>query len=126
MSNNRTLDQLEKAPKILERGVTFQGHLNGMDNYIVHGTVVGDSDVHGALMLGPQSHWKGNVVADVVVLRGAVEGNVTARVKLEVRDTAKIAGNLESPLIAIAAGARIQGQLAQDSCITRFVERRNR
>ncbi len=126
MTKNRTLDHIEKVPKTLGQEVTFQGHLEGMENYIVHGKVVGDSDVHGVLMLGPQSHWKGNVIADVVVLRGAVEGNVTARVKLEVRDTARVAGNLESPLIAIAEGARIQGQLAQDSHVTRFVERRSR
>lgn len=126
MSKNRTLDHLEKVPTILSRDVVFTGHLEGMDNYIVHGEVVGDSDVNGAIMLGPQSRWKGNVTADVVVIRGAVEGNVTARVKLEVRDTAQVAGDVFGPIIAIAEGARINGRLPADSCITRFTERRNR
>ena len=126
MAKNRTLDQLEKIPTTLNRDVVFTGHLEGMDNYIVHGEVVGDSDVHGAIMLGPQSRWKGNVTADVVVIRGAVEGNVTARVKLEVRDTGQVAGDIFGPMIAIAEGARISGRLPVDSCITRFTERRNR
>ena len=126
MTKNRTLDHLEKIPTTLNRDVVFTGHLEGMDNYIVHGEVVGDSDVHGAIMLGPQSHWKGNVTADVVIIRGAVEGNVTARVKLEIRDTAEVAGDIFGPLIAIAEGARITGRVPADSCITRFTERRNR
>lgn len=126
MAKNRILDHLEKVPTTLSRDVVFTGHLEGMDNYIVHGEVVGDSDVHGAIMLGPQSRWKGNVTADVVVIRGAVEGNVTARVKLEVRDTGQVAGDIFGPMIAIAEGARIGGRLPADSCITRFTERRNR
>ena len=126
MANNRTLDQLEKTPTVLNRDIVFTGHLNGMDNFIVHGAVVGDSDVHGAIMLGPQSHWKGNVTADVVIIRGAVEGNVTARVKLEVRDTGSVAGDVFGPMIAIAEGARINGSVPTDSYITRFTERRNR
>ena len=126
MAKNRTLDHLEKIPTTLNRDVVFTGYLEGMDNYIVHGEVVGDSDVHGAIMLGPQSRWKGNVTADVVIIRGAVEGNVTARVKLEIRDTAEVAGDISGPLIAIAEGARITGRVPADSCITRFTERRNR
>lgn len=126
MAKNRTLDHLGKIPTMLDRDVVFTGHLEGMDNYIVHGEVVGDSDVHGAIMLGPQSRWKGNVTADVVVVRGAVEGNVTACVKLEVRDTGQVAGDIFGPIIAIAEGARISGRLPADSCITRFTERRNR
>lgn len=126
MAKNRTLDHLDKIPTILNRDVVFTGHLEDMDNYIVHGEVVGDSDVHGAIMLGPQGRWKGNVTADVVIIRGAVDGNVTARVKLEVRDTGQVAGNVFGPLIAIAEGARIDGRVQADSCITRFTERRNR
>lgn len=126
MAKNRTLDHLEKTPTVLNRDVVFTGYLNGMDNFIVHGDVVGDSDVDGAIMLGPQSHWKGNVTADVVIIRGAVEGNVTARVKLEVRDTGTVAGDVFGPMIAIAEGAHINGRLPADSCITRYTERRNR
>lgn len=61
-----------------------------------------------------------------MIIRGAVEGNVTARVKLEVRDTATVAGDVFGPMIAIAEGARIDGSLPTDSYITRFTERRNR
>ena len=126
MTKKRTLDQLNKLPTTLNHSVVFQGKLQGMDNFIVHGEVIGDSDVQGTIMLGPDSHWKGNVTADVVVIRGAVEGNVTARVKLEVRDTGRVAGDVFGPLITIAEGAKIKGRLPLDSHVTRFVERRNR
>lgn len=126
MTKNRTLDQLNKVPTTLSHSVVFQGKLQGMDNFIVHGEVIGDSDVQGTIMLGPDSRWKGNVTADVVVIRGAVEGNVTARVKLEVRDTGRVAGDVFGPLITIAEGAKINGRLPLDSHVTRFVERRNR
>ena len=126
MARERTLDQLQKLPTTIDREVVFVGNLQGRDNYIVHGRVVGDSDVAGMIMLGPQSHWKGNVVADVIVVRGEVEGNITARTKLEIRPTARIAGDIAGPVIAIAEGASVSGRMPNDSHVTRFIERRQR
>lgn len=124
MKNQRVLDGIKKVPTTLKQGLVFVGNLEGRDNFIVHGAVVGNSDVDGALMLGPHSTWRGNIAADVVVIKGKVQGNVTARLKLELRETAVVIGNLASPLVAIARGAKVQGRVAQDSCVTHFVERR--
>jgi len=124
MSKRRSLDNLDKFPTTVGREAVHVGLFAGRDNYVVHGQVHGDSDIEGALMIGPDGLWVGNITADVVVVKGRVEGNIQARFKLEVRPSARIKGNLSGPLIAVAEGAVVQGRVSADSIVTRFTDRR--
>lgn len=124
MSKRRSLDSLEKVPTTVGREAVHVGLFAGRDNYLVHGRVHGDSDIEGVLMIGPDGLWVGNVTADVVVVRGCVEGNIQARFKLELRPGARVKGDLSAPLIAVAEGAVVQGRVSPDSILTRFTDRR--
>ena len=126
MTKRRTLDGMRQLPSTIARDQAYVGNLLGKDNFLVQGEVRGDSDVEGVVMLSQNCHWRGNVVADTVVVRGRVEGNVTARFKLELRSTAHVSGYISSPLIAVAEGAVVQGGISRDSMISRFKERRTR
>jgi cytoskeletal protein CcmA (bactofilin family) len=124
MTRRRSLDHLDKVPTILGHGVKHVGLLDGRDNFVVHGRVDGDGNIDGVLMIGDAALWVGNIEADMVIVKGRVEGHIRARFKLEVRSSARIKGDLSSPLIAIADGAVVQGKVSPDSIITRFSERR--
>lgn len=124
MSRRRSLDQLGKLPTILGREVVHIGALSGQEHYVVHGRVQGNGDIDGALLIGPDGVWIGDITADNVVVKGRVQGNIHARFKLELRPSARIRGDLTSPLIAIAEGAVLEGRVSPDSIVTRFRERR--
>lgn len=124
MSRRRSLDQLENTPTILGREVVHVGVIEGRDNYVVHGRVEGNCDLDGVLLIGPHCLWIGNIKADTVIVKGQVEGSIRAHFKIEVRPSARIKGDLSSPLIAVAEGAVVQGRTSADSIITRFTERR--
>lgn len=124
MTKRRVLDNMRQLPSTIAREQAYIGNLQGKDNYLVQGEVRGDCDVEGAMMLAQGCRWQGNVVADTIVIRGRVEGNVTARFKLELRSTAHVSGHVSSPLIAVAEGAVVQGNISRDSMVTHFKERR--
>jgi len=124
MSQRRSLDHLQKVPTILGREVVHVGVIEGRDNYVVHGRVEGNCDLDGVLLIGPDGLWIGNITADTVIVKGRVEGGIRAHFKIEVRPSARIKGDLSSPLIAVAEGAVLQGRISPDSIITRFTERR--
>jgi cytoskeletal protein CcmA (bactofilin family) len=124
MAKKRTLDRIQQAPTLLEGQSVFVGNLHGKKDLFVRGKVLGDCDIQGMVLLGPDSYWLGNIVADNVIINGTVEGDVTARVTLEVRGAARIQGNLTSPSIAISKTAKINGALSHNRSITRFNERR--
>ncbi|HJW80634.1 MAG TPA: polymer-forming cytoskeletal protein [Acidiferrobacterales bacterium] len=125
MSRRRSLDHLQKVPTILGREVVHVGVIEGRDNYVVHGRVEGNCDLDGVLLIGPDCLWIGNITADTVIVKGRVEGGIRAHFKIEVRPSARIKGDLSSPLIAVAEGAVLQGRVSPDSIITRFTERRS-
>jgi cytoskeletal protein CcmA (bactofilin family) len=125
MSRRRSLDNLQITPTILGREVVHVGMIEGRNNYVVHGRVEGDCDFDGALLIGPDCLWIGNIKADTVIVKGRVEGCIRAYFKIEVRPSARIKGNLSSPLIAVAEGALVQGRVSPDSMITRFTDRRS-
>lgn len=124
MSRRRSLDHLQVVPTILGREVVHVGVLQGQNNYVVHGHVKGDCDLDGVLLVGPECLWVGNIKADTVIVRGRVEGRIHAHFKLELRPTARIKGDVSSPLIAVADGAVLQGKVSPDSILSRFTERR--
>ena len=79
-----------------------------------------------AVVLAAGAFWKGQLVADYVKVAGKIEGDVTARTKLELEATAVVTGDLASPVIAIAEGAVYEGTIRRprSTQVTRYVERR--
>lgn len=106
-------------------GSLFDGVLAGDDNYIVYGTVKGDGDLRGSLVLKEGSHWKGNIKATHVIIAGEVHGDVTGLVKVELLPTAHVHGAVSGPLIAVAEGA-VHGRIrtSKKTRVVRYTERR--
>ena|SRR5712692_4691466 len=126
MTKNRTLDQIQQAPTLLGGRAVRIGNLKGKEDLFVRCKVVGDCDIQGMVLLSPGSYWLGNITADVVIINSTVEGNVTARIKLELRDAARVRGTLTSPMIAISQGAKVYGDRPYDGLVSHFSERRLR
>jgi cytoskeletal protein CcmA (bactofilin family) len=107
-------------------GLLFQGELRGAGNYLVQGEVVGDGEVEGVVALDAGAYWRGRVTADYVQIAGKVDGDIVARSKIELRETAVVTGDLSAPLIAIAEGAVYQGTInrPRKTQVTRYRERR--
>lgn len=122
----RTLDEDLKFNTQIGEGSVFEGVVRGSGHYSISGKVIGDCDIGGVLKIQEQGFWLGSILADVVVIAGMTEGNVTARSKIELLSSGRVAGNLEAPAIAIDEGAEFDGQvkMAKGENITRFKERR--
>jgi cytoskeletal protein CcmA (bactofilin family) len=124
----RMLDRIEGFDTVIGPESIVAGTFRGKDNLLVHGRVTGQSDLNGTFMLAAGGEWLGDIVADNVVIAGQVEGDVTARTRLELAATARIRGKLRSPAIAIAEGAVYEGRvdMARDTQLTHYNERRTK
>lgn len=124
--NRRALDQIEFATTIGEHSV-YRGDLTGGDNYLIKGQVRGKCDIEGHLVLWPTARWTGDIAAEHVVIAGEVVGDVYASVKLELKSTARIRGNITSPVIAMAQGALYDGEIRMRPRpqLVRFNEKRS-
>lgn len=109
-------------------GASFQGVMLGTGNYLIQGEVVGDGEIEGTVVLAPGAYWKGNLNADYVRIEGKLEGDITARSKIELTSTAVVTGNLSARLIAIEEGSTYQGTInrPRKTQVTRYSERRGK
>lgn len=127
MKNKRRIaDTVKRSSSIICEGSVLAGSLSGEDDYIVYGKFDGKCDLKGALILQKPGRWKGNIVAEDVVISGTVEGDVKARNKLELTSTARITGNITGDTIAIAEGAVFEGKISmtKKDDVSYFEERR--
>ena len=123
----RTLDSVKQFTTLVGSGTRLTGVLRGSENCIVNGTVEGDCEIDGMLVLGEQGHWHGNISAATAIISGEVAGDITVSDKLELSATARITGNIASPVVAMAEGAIHQGGIKMtrtDGSVSSFQEKR--
>ena len=107
----RTLDSVMRFTSAIGENTTINGQFSGGENIMVRGTVKGDSDIKGMIVIMASGCWIGHLVADVIVVGGRVEGNIEAREKLEIVAGGHIVGDVCSPVISMETGAIHEGRL---------------
>jgi cytoskeletal protein CcmA (bactofilin family) len=89
----------------------------------INGRVEGTIEVRDQdLTLGPDADVRADIVASTVTIHGAVIGHVRASVKVDIRATGRIEGDVIAPRIVIADGAVVCGRvdtLAETSDLTK-------
>ena len=92
----------------------FKGELSAGEDLVIHGQVEGTVGPAPRVTIGPESHVKAGVNADVIVVEGRVDGDLKAKVSITVRPKANVRGNLEAPVINIAEGATFNGGIKME------------
>ncbi len=107
-SNDRR-DQGRSPTSLLSHGLTIEGNLSTDGDVQLDGMVRGDV-VCKTLTVGLQGAVVGAVTAELVRLRGRVEGRISAAV-VELAASAAVAGDIVHESLAIEAGARVDGHV---------------
>lgn len=97
---------------VIARGVTLEGNFQAQGDVVVEGRVKGSLSTTGALTVGTEAVIEAEVKAADASVAGTIQGNVTVSNRLELRPTAKIVGDVSTQVIAIEAGASLQGRLS--------------
>lgn len=105
-----TIDSLIGATTRMEGDVVFTGGLR-IDGH-VRGDVIASEDVAGLLVIGESGRVDGNIVAQHLIVNGAIQGTVTVSGLVELQPKAKVSGELRYRSIEIHRGAVVEGILA--------------
>ena len=123
----RVRDQASGKATLINEGCRISGEISGNGDFVVNGEVVGDCDIKGTLSLAGNGYWQGKIRAANVIVAGHIEGDITARGKVEITDTARIQGTVTGEAIAVAEGAVVEGVMKTtgQSEPLEFVEKRD-
>ena len=95
------------APSIVSADLEIVGNLTTSGEVQLDGSIEGDITCE-KLMVGERACITGRVLADHVVIRGKIIGNVKAK-NVELAKTAHVVGDIWHDTLAIDAGAFLEG-----------------
>jgi cytoskeletal protein CcmA (bactofilin family) len=94
------------------KSVVVKGEISGNEDLYVDGEVRGSIELRDhSLIVGPNGKVDANVIAREIVVHGALNGNVQAADKIEIRKTGSILGDLTTARIIIEDGAYFKGSI---------------
>jgi cytoskeletal protein CcmA (bactofilin family) len=92
------------------KALLIQGHITSTENLTIDGRVEGTIELGDhSLTIGAGASVQADLVAQTIVVSGAVAGNVKASVKVDLHATASVTGDIASPLLVMADGAVVTG-----------------
>ena len=122
----RLADRLGMSPTVISESTTVVGDVETRGPLMVSGHVRGDGRIGGTLSMSKSAEWQGDIAAKQAVLAGKVTGKIVIEEKLEISASAVITGEIVAKVLAIANGARIEGEVTVTSgkAILKFDEKR--
>ncbi len=93
----------------LDRGTRISGKLSFDEAARIDGQVDGEITAKESLVVGETAVITAQISAVSVVVAGKVSGDISATQRLEIRPSARVVGNLSSPILVIHEGATFEG-----------------
>ncbi|HQT63781.1 MAG: hypothetical protein B7Z75_02030 [Acidocella sp. 20-57-95] len=105
---NKNISRLSNVPSIVSNDMTVTGDLQSGGDLQVEGNVIGDIQV-AKLVITDGGNVTGDIVANEVRICGALTGSVRSKM-VTLTATARVTGDVHHDVLAIEAGARLEGQ----------------
>jgi cytoskeletal protein CcmA (bactofilin family) len=104
----------DRVTSVIGPGVVWKGKLSGKGGVRIEGTLDGDINLQGMLVVGETGRVTCQTLrANVVVVAGAVRGDITAE-KLEIRSSGRVWGNVITAAFSTEEGAFLRGQVTME------------
>lgn len=100
---------------VLGKDVTFKGIVHFHSTVQLDSSIEGEIHAKGMLVIGENATIKGSIVAETIVSRGKIHGNVTATGKIQLLKPAVLLGDVSSPSFSMEEGAFFKGSIDMGS-----------
>ncbi len=98
------------SKNVLTSDVEIKGNLKFTGELAFDGKLEGEITSDGALTLGESSVVNGNINVNSVVVRGKVNGNITAKDKIEIKSKTELFGDIRAGKLVIEEGVTFVGK----------------
>ncbi len=98
------------SKNILTSDVEIKGTIKFTGELTFEGKLDGEIQTDGTLLLGDTAVVNGNINAESVVVRGKVNGNITAKEKIEIKTKAELFGDIRASKLTVEEGVTFVGK----------------
>lgn len=107
-----TLETVRPAPTYIGPEIKVKGTITAAEDVYIEGFVEGSVSIRGnRLTVGEMAYVDAETSAREVVVFGAVQGDVIASDRIEIKKRASVAGDLATAEIVIEQGAHFKGRI---------------
>jgi len=107
-------DELPTSPTapgdlLIGRGARFEGKLTFEGTVRIDAVFIGTIVTNDVLVVGEAAHIDAKITCGTIVIHGEVSGNIQAKNGVEIRQSAKLRGDIDTPSLVVEKGALFQG-----------------
>ncbi|MCI0540935.1 MAG: polymer-forming cytoskeletal protein [Verrucomicrobiales bacterium] len=98
------------SENVLNSGVEIKGTLRFSGELTFDGKIDGEIQTDGTLHLRDSAVIKGNIHAQIVVVRGKINGNIIANDKIDIKANTELFGDIRASKLAMEEGVTFVGK----------------
>lgn len=98
------------SKNVLGSDVEIKGNLKFSGELTFDGKIDGEIQTDGVLNLGDGAVVNGNINAQSVVVRGKVNGNITAKEKIDIKTKTELFGDIRASKLSVEEGVTFVGK----------------
>lgn len=96
---------------LLGEGAEFEGKLTFKGTVRIDARFTGSITTDDVLVVGEHARIDAEIACGTVVVHGQVNGNIRAKTAVELRQPARVHGNVETPSLSVEKGVVLQGEV---------------
>jgi cytoskeletal protein CcmA (bactofilin family) len=100
---------------LLGAGSEFEGKLNFKGTVRIDAVFRGSIETDDVLIVGEHARIDADIACGTVIVHGQVNGNVRAKSGVELRASARVRGDLDTPSLSAEKGAFVQGAVRMEA-----------
>lgn len=100
----------QAATSVIDQGCEFEGRLAFVGTLVLNGKFQGELHSPDTLIVGESGELQADVRVGITIVSGQVSGHIAARERVELRGTARIFGDIETPVLVLEEGVVFDGQ----------------
>ncbi len=96
---------------LIGKSFLIEGEIVGDGSITILGTVKGKIETSSSITIEDGADVEAEIEASVVVVSGALTGNIEANEKIVIEETGEMIGNIHAKRVSIKEGAVFKGQI---------------
>lgn len=107
-------DTATERTSVLGPTLRFKGELHADEELLIRGHIEGSITHTQRITVCAEGVVKASIRAQIIAVEGTVEGDLQAEKSVQVKETARLKGNIHAPSVSIVDGAQFNGNVMMD------------
>jgi cytoskeletal protein CcmA (bactofilin family) len=108
-------DSASERTSVLGPTLRFKGELHADEELLIQGHIEGTITHSQRVVVCGQGTVKANIRAQIIAVEGSVEGDLQAEKAVQIKETARVTGNIHAPNVSIVDGAKFNGNVKMEA-----------